>query len=176
MQIYIMRHGDAANIAGCDSLRPLTKQGIQETRKMGQWLASRKLTFQHVFVSPYVRAQQSWISVSEALQDTLIQNDVIAETLDFITPSGNANQTHDFLDGIMQQGNCQNEDECYNDSSAILIVSHMPFVSYLVGKLTGTTDMPIFSTGEVAIVNYDIKQMKGQLLEMMSPVKVQYSN
>ena len=64
MKIFIMRHGDAANIAGDDSLRPLTEQGDLEAKIMGQWLLHKKTKLLDVFVSPYIRAQQTYNNVS----------------------------------------------------------------------------------------------------------------
>jgi len=182
MQIFIMRHGEAANIEGEDSLRPLTEQGMLETEKMGLWLARRNPALMNVFVSPYLRAQQSCANVAKVLQESCLLNGIIPEILNFITPSGSAAQVHDFIDGLFHESDSlienihsdeSNSDESNSDEDkAILIVSHMPFVSYLVGELTGSMNTPIFSTGAIAIIDYDIKQMQGQLVSMVSPAKV----
>ncbi len=173
MQIFIMRHGEAANVAAEDSLRSLTKQGVLETEKMGNWLARRKATLMNIFVSPYVRAQQSCANITEALQKASLLNKIIPETVDFITPSGNAHQVHDFIDGLFQNNDYLIKGNDSDEKQAILFVSHMPFVSYLVGELTGSLNMPIFSTGAIAIIDYDIELMQGQLVDMVSPEKVQ---
>lgn len=177
-----MRHGEAANIAGEDSLRPLTKQGVLETEKMGFWLACCKPQLMNVFVSPYIRAQQTCVNVIDALTKAALLKDTFLdtlapETLDIITPSGNARQVHDFIDGLFQSNDSFIEENHIgrsnsDESKAILFVSHMPFVSYLVGELTGTLNLPIFPTGAIAIIDYDIEQMQGQLVEIMSPAKV----
>ena len=172
-----MRHGEAASIVGDDSQRPLTKQGVIETEKMGLWLASRNLALKHVFVSPYLRAQQSCTNVIKALQKSSLLHDTFLktltpETLDFITPSGSAAQVHDLIDGLFQNNDSSIEGSHSDENKAILFVSHMPFISYLVGELTGSMNMPIFSTGAIAIINYDSKQMQGQLVNMVSPEKV----
>ena len=172
-----MRHGEAASNVAEDSLRPLTKIGDLETEKMGLWLARRKLTLIKVFVSPFLRAQQSCANVTAAIQKTTKSKEIIPETLDFITPSGNAHQVHDFIDGLFQNIDSLNKENYSDESSsdedkAILLVSHMPFVSYLVGELTGSLNMPIFSTGAIAIIDYDIEQMQGQLVDMVSPSRI----
>jgi len=172
MQIFIMRHGEAANIAGEDSLRPLTKQGLLEAEKMGLWLARSKLKLRHVFVSPYLRAQQTCINVTDALTRATLVNDIVPETLDFITPSGNARQVHDFIDGLFQSDDSLIKDNCGDDNQAIIFVSHMPFVSYLVAELTASFNTPIFSTGAIAMIDYDIEQMKGQLVDIVAPEKM----
>lgn len=171
-----MRHGDAANIEAEDSLRPLTEQGIIETEKVGFWLARCKQTrLIKIFASPYLRAQQSCKNVIAAIQKTIpsnnriMSNEVTPETLDLITPSGNAHQAHDFIDGLFQNIDAVNKVNNQDENQAILLVSHMPFVSYLVGELTGSLNMPIFSTGAIAIIDYDIETMQGQLVEIVSP-------
>ncbi|PCH97536.1 MAG: phosphohistidine phosphatase SixA [Gammaproteobacteria bacterium] len=184
MQIFIMRHGEAANVAGKDSLRPLTKQGLFEAEKMGIWLAQTKLSFTNVFVSPYLRAQQTCAKVintftkatlcDDACFEKLMLETLTPETLDFITPSGNARQAHDFLDGLFQKYDAilNGKDDCTDEEQAILLVSHMPFVSYLVAELTGSLHTPMFSTGAIVVIDYDIKQMQGRLIELVSPARL----
>jgi len=173
MKIFIMRHGEAANTFGEDSRRLLTKKGLLETEKMGQWLARSEPKLTNVFVSPYLRAQQTCKNVIDALSKMRQLNGITPETLDFITPSGDARQVHDFIDGILLHKDSLIKDNCSDDHQAILFISHMPFVSYLVAELTGSLNTPIFSTAAIAIIDYDIKQMEGQLIELVAPAKVQ---
>lgn len=172
MHILIMRHGEAASIEGDDSLRPLTDYGINETKKMGQWLSKRNISLFKIFVSPYLRAQQSCKHITNALEKSATQSANIPETIDIITPSGNANQVHDFIDGLIQESNVLTSVNCEGDNNAILFVSHMPFISYLVGELTNTVNMPIFCTGAIATIDYDIKAMQGTLIDMTFPDSV----
>ncbi|HCH70248.1 MAG TPA: phosphohistidine phosphatase SixA [Colwellia sp.] len=168
MKIFIMRHGDAANITGDDSLRPLTEQGDLEAEIMGQWLLHNKTKLLDVFVSPYLRAQQTYNNVSSFLiKANLLVNK--PKTLDLITPSGNAQHVHDFLDGLLSESN---EADYGEKNSAILFVSHMPFVSYFVAELTDKNQMPIFSTGAIAVIDYETKHMQGQLVDIISPAKL----
>jgi len=164
MKIFIMRHGEAAEIAGDDCLRPLTEQGALETKLMGKWLLDNKHKRLSVFVSPYLRAQQTCANVSSLLlKESWFMNQ--PETLDFISPSGNVKHAHDFLDGVLSEINDSNIDV----EPSILFVSHMPFVSYFVAELTDKIQMPIFPTGAIAVIDYDTLRMQGQLLGMVSP-------
>ncbi len=169
MHIFIMRHGEAANTDTEDSVRPLTKVGIDETTKMGVWLANQKLSQIKVFVSPYLRAQQSCANVIEAIPEMAINSRVIPETLNLITPSGNARQVHDFIDGFFNDTDFFDNDKTLDEKQGVLFVSHMPFVSYFIAELTKSTKMPLFATGAIAIINYNINKMHGELVGMVSP-------
>jgi phosphohistidine phosphatase len=170
MQIFIMRHGEAANSSGDDYLRPLTDKGISEAEVMGQWLLEKKPKLLDIFVSPYTRAQQTCANVSSFLIKTSLITKQ-PKTLDLITPSADVKHTHDFLDGLLSQFNEVDHDD---KDLAILLVSHMPFVSYLVAELTDKNQTPIFPTGGIAVVDYDAKCMQGQLVEMISPESFTY--
>jgi phosphohistidine phosphatase len=165
MQIYIMRHGEAANSSGDDSLRPLTEKGVLEAEMMGKWLLEKKLKLLDVFVSPYTRAQQTCANVTSFLIQANLYTKQ-SKTLDLITPSGNVKYAHDFLDGLLIQYNEVDHDD---KSLAVLLVSHMPFVSYFVAELTDKNQTPIFPTGGIAVIDYDPKCMQGKLVDMISP-------
>ncbi len=172
MQIYIMRHGEAQHITGLasvdDSQRLLTDQGQLEAQMMGKWLATMATKLDNIFVSPYVRAQQTCQKViktigssAEADAATVLASPV---TLDFITPSGDAKQVHDFIDGMVSELEGENKDP------AILFVSHMPLVSYLVAELTNSANAPIFATAAIAEIEYDVEKMQGELVRLVSPL------
>lgn len=154
MQLFVMRHGQAHHAGNVDSQRELTQQGFVEAKVMGNWLQSQQAQFSKVLVSPYERAQQTATTVVSNML-----NAAPLTTIDFITPSGCAADVHDFLDGL-----CQND-----EISSILLVSHMPFVSYLVAELTHDSHAPIFQTGAIAHIDYDVKKMTGQLIKLVSP-------
>jgi len=155
MQLFIMRHGDASMSAPSDAQRPLTEQGKVEARLMGKWLQGLNVNIEQVLVSPYLRAQQTSNEVLAQLDRRPNVN-----TLDIITPSGNATQVHDYIDGFCATKHCQQ----------LLIVTHMPLVSYLVAQLTIDQQAPIFQTAAIAEIDYDVKTMKGQLIRLISPI------
>jgi len=181
MKIFIMRHGEASNQSlipnkinksnknNSDVLRPLTEQGKLEANKIGGWIATMniagiKVDDIAVLVSPYLRAKQTCSHVVNALIEQGIQLVGQPQTIDFITPAGNIQQAHDFIDGLLA--------ESTPEIKAILLISHMPFVSYLVAQLTNSQNMPVFATGAIAHIDYDMQLMQGQLVEMVSPEKV----
>lgn len=166
MQIYIMRHGEASpqsfSSTNGDSLRPLTEKGCLEAGDSGHWLAKKNMPTFDVFVSPYLRAQQTCQQVVKALSSDTQQEAIQLKTIDFITPDGNAQQVHDFIDGAIAAN-------VNGDNKAILLVSHMPFVCYLVAELTKSENTPIFATGAIAHIDYDEQQMQGKLVEIYTP-------
>jgi len=163
MQIYIMRHGEAQNFveqgSRDDSQRLLTQQGKQEAQVMANWLQEQTSKATQVFVSPYNRAQQTCEIVTTSMQ-------VSTTTLDFITPSGDVKQVHDFIDGW-----CNDKQvESPHQVQCLLIVSHMPLVSYLVAELTQSENAPIFATAGIAQIDYNVETMRGTLLNLVTPL------
>ena len=168
MQLYIMRHGEAQNPANhsliSDSERKLTQQGEFEAQLMADWLTKMNVNVTHLWVSPFIRAQQTCNIISKSLNAK-------AETLDFITPAGDAKQVHDFIDAfILTQLDNMKASDSDKKPQALFLVSHMPLVSYLVAELTSYQAAPIFATAAIAEIDYDIKSMKGELVRLISPL------
>ncbi|MCJ8321834.1 MAG: phosphohistidine phosphatase SixA [Colwellia sp.] len=155
MQLFIMRHGEAIMSAPSDAQRPLSVQGKVEAYLMGKWLHGLDVDIEQVLVSPYLRAQQTSTCLLSELD---CQPNI--QTLDIITPSGSATDVHDYIDGLCSTKQYQN----------LLMVTHMPLVSYLVADLTFDNQSPIFQTAAIAEINYDLKLMKGQLVRLISPL------
>ena len=180
MQLYIMRHGEAQNFveqgSRDDSQRALTAQGQLEAKMMATWLQKMEIQPTQVFVSPYVRAQQTCAIATSTMQTAIT-------TLDFITPSGDAKQVHDFIDGwcseqvaaLALQNLTQklaSEPVIPEQEQSLLIISHMPLVSYLVAQLTQSGNAPIFATAGIAHIDYDIDKMQGSLQRLISPIEL----
>jgi phosphohistidine phosphatase len=160
-----MRHGEAQNFVAQgsrdDSQRALTAEGKIEAKMMANWLQKMQINPMQVFVSPYIRAQQT-CAIATSMMQTAIT------TLDFITPSGDAKQVHDFIDGWCSEQVAVST----NQEPSLLIISHMPLVSYLVAQLTQSGNTPIFSTAGIAHIDYDIERMQGILQRLISPIEL----
>lgn len=155
MQLYIMRHGEAQEMALNDEQRSLNERGCEEVINVAGLLNDE--SFDLVLVSPYVRAQQT--------AELIIKNNKLAakvETLDLITPFGSAEQIHNFLDAVLAEHNYQK----------VLLVSHMPLISLLLAELTVDKRMPIFQTAAVAKIDYCIDNMQGHFIEMLCPFNI----
>lgn len=155
MQLFIMRHGEAQMQAGDDALRPLNDLGCIEVARMGEWLKRTHNPIDLILVSPYVRTQQSLkLLVSQLGYSPLVQ------TVDFITPLDDAEDVHHYIDGLLATEKHQR----------ILLITHMPLVSYLVASLTINQSSPLFQTASIAEIDYNEVVMKGELIGLISPI------
>ncbi|MBC3766722.1 phosphohistidine phosphatase SixA [Neptunicella marina] len=138
MNLYIMRHGDAEQSNGQDSLRALTVKGVDEAAEAGEWLKSQGASIDLAMVSPFLRAQQTFEHVQQHNQpiEHITYNELI--------PEGSADEVQALLDGILLDNSLDN----------VLIVSHMPLVCYLVDKLTQQHG-PLFATASIIHIEYD---------------------
>lgn len=116
MNIVIMRHGQAEAYASSDEARRLTSRGEADALAAGKTLTELGLSFDAVWVSPYQRAQQTADQVLRSVEARE------RETYSTITPESSPAQF------ITQLGQ--------SDYQQLLIVSHNPFVSSLIGLMS----------------------------------------
>lgn len=156
MQVFIMRHGDAALEAASDSVRPLTHCGCDETRQMAIWLNDQAVDIERVLVSPYLRAQQTLITVREAM---LLPDgeDVLPE----LTPGGDPKQVACYLQVLANEG-----------VKSALVISHLPLVGYLVTELCPQETPPMFATSAIACIDFNADKAAGELEWQVSPAKL----
>ncbi|AUV00278.1 phosphohistidine phosphatase SixA [Phytobacter ursingii] len=152
MQVFIMRHGDAALDAASDSVRPLTPCGCDESRQMATWLKGQKVDVERVLVSPFLRAEQTLSEVGQCM--SLPDNvDVLPE----LTPCGDVGLVSAYLQALANEG-----------TSSVLVISHLPLVGYLVSELCPGETPPMFTTSAIASVTLD-ESGKGVYNWQMSP-------
>lgn len=135
MLIYLMRHGQAENLAPSDRERALNQIGQREVAQVAEALKSACAPVQGIFSSPFVRARetasiigQSWLGENRIeIQDCLIPGGAFERILPVIDASGH---------------------------EAVMVVSHMPSISYLGGLLTDADpdSGPGFSTAGVMCI------------------------
>lgn len=114
-QLFILRHGQAANVAPSDAERPLTDHGEAQALQLAQQWQGKH--FDYVFVSPYLRAQQTWQALSSQLSADHI------ETVTWCTPDISTQKAIDTL--VALPNPCR-----------VLIVCHQTFAGRLVTQLT----------------------------------------
>ncbi|KJF88523.1 phosphohistidine phosphatase SixA [Photobacterium phosphoreum] len=157
MQIYIMRHGEAENFAASDAERSLTARGIEQSQQMATLLASHlNGELDHVWVSPYLRAQQTW----QAMVDTLPTATLVGSVED-ITPYGDAETVAEYIKATIETEQPQ----------SLLLISHLPLVGYLTAELVAGLQPPMFLTSAIAAIDYDPQTGSSKLLWQHQPHK-----
>ncbi|WP_237466404.1 phosphohistidine phosphatase SixA [Vibrio stylophorae] len=149
MKIYIMRHGEAQSFAPSDAERPLTQYGEWQSQQVMAELAAQVGTLDRVWVSPYLRAQQTWQAVASTLPKPHL-----VQTMAEITPHG------DEMDvAMLLQASAE-----VDGFDSILIISHLPLVGYLAATLVPEIQPPMFATSSVLAIDYDLQAKRGELL------------
>lgn len=162
MRIYVMRHGEAEMLARSDKERHLTDFGKEQSFLQAQWLKTvlNSTALNKVIVSPYVRALETFEQVNLAFAHQLTE---ISETWDAITPYGNPELVHDYLDSWAEEND--------GDELSVLIISHLPLVGEIVAEFCGKNNVS-FHPATIAVVNWDWMNDKGTLIEAKVPSAV----
>jgi len=114
VKLWILRHGEAEAHARSDDQRNLTEHGRKQVLRSAAHLIGQPLDA--IVASPYVRAQQTAALVHEALG---FGHPV--ETVPWLTPDSDPDQAIARLDALGLE--------------RVLLVSHQPLVSTLLGLL-----------------------------------------
>jgi phosphohistidine phosphatase len=152
-----MRHGDAVPMQLNDKERDLTLLGEKQGQQAGRWLNKYYHASQGVelaLVSPYKRAQQTCNQLATEVKVGR------KELYDDIVPEGSSRLVHDYIDYLIAQNKVHRN---------LLIVSHMPLVSYLFDELLGVKESMLFATSSCAIIEYFPEKASGQLIEVYYP-------
>ncbi len=153
MKLLVMRHGEAQLVAPSDMHRALTEYGVEQVQHTAQWLSEHILVDQTsidlALVSPFLRTRQTFAQLNSEL--TIQQ----VESCPDIVPTSIASLAHDYLDAKITS---------MHNPQCILLVSHMPFVSYFVDALCQERIAPVFATGAVALIEYDTQLSRGKLV------------
>ncbi|KXI29947.1 hypothetical protein AX660_08000 [Paraglaciecola hydrolytica] len=162
MKLIVMRHGEAEASNSSDKMRNLTADGRRQAKEAGKWLASRVLNNQAIslaLVSPYVRAQQTFEGLSAGLK-VKQKRDVVE-----LIPSAKARAMHLILDGFLHENPML---------ETVILVSHMPLISFLMAELLENKQASLFDTASMAIIDYDINISSGVLSEFYHPCMQQF--
>ncbi|MCQ1059584.1 phosphohistidine phosphatase SixA [Photobacterium sp. ZSDE20] len=155
MRIYIMRHGEAQHFAASDAERPLTDRGAALSEQMATQLAGQfDNDLDMVWVSPYLRAQQTWQAMASHLP---APKKVM--TVDEITPYGDAEDVASYIKAVVSIEQPEN----------LLIVSHLPLVGYLTSEMVPGLQPPMFITSSIAAIDYQPDSGNGELLWHANP-------
>jgi len=114
MNLYIIRHGIAEDMARTDAERALTKEGLKEVQKIAREVSERAKKPERLFVSPFLRAKQTAEPFSEHWK-------IKAEIAPWLMPGA---EVSDVLESL---------EECTEESFAL--VGHMPNLGLLLSTL-----------------------------------------
>ncbi len=122
MELYFLRHGIAVDRGTPgyedDRMRPLTREGKKKLQAIAQSMKQREISFDVVLASPYERAKQTAVIVSEILD----LNDRM-HLVDALAPDGD----YDVMLDLIR--------ERYADAGRIVLVGHEPYLSGLIARL-----------------------------------------
>ena len=144
--VCIMRHGEAEPYRPNDATRVLTDVGRQQVQTSSHWLTNHYVqngAFDMALVSPYTRAQQTLDEVMRSCQVARI------EQTNLITPEASPPFAADYINALLTQAIQQND-----AIKTLLVVSHMPLVSYLVDELCGRQRSQLFATAGIVVLHW----------------------
>lgn len=149
MKIFIMRHGEAESRAPSDSQRALTKRGQSDSISVVERALEKGFgQLDKVLVSPYVRAQQTWQTVSHLVDTKKL------DTCEDITPYGDSKNVFDYVSALVE----------VEKLDRLLLVSHLPLVGFLTAEFVPSMAPVMFTTSGLACIEYDPISGKGHLL------------
>ena len=154
--LFIMRHGEAESLRIDDKSRQLTANGREQAMATAQWLVEHYCDNRSVdlaLVSPYRRTRQTFDMVS--LDLSVQTHEICAD----ITPDGDPRFAHDYIDTLIERASLTDK-----PIHRLLLVSHMPFVSFFLDDVNIEPASSLFATGSVAVVSYNVKKHKGALI------------
>lgn len=142
MDIFILRHGDAARQAASDAERPLTARGHTELHAVLEASQHDLQHVSHMLVSPYVRALQTSQVAAEYLSAS-----VIVDVSERLVPEADPQKLLDYLQTLQQTSQPQ----------GVLLVSHQPLVGVFLDRLCGfEVGRYRLGTGALAAVSADV--------------------
>lgn len=154
MKIFIMRHGEAEHYASSDAERALTERGQRSSAAVAKACKEQGFSqFDKVLVSPYLRAQQTWQTISE------YYNAKSVETCDDITPYGQSDYVRDYATALIETEQLE----------SLLFVSHLPLVGYLTADFVTDMMPPMFPTSGLVCIEFDPETQTGDLLWNINP-------
>ncbi len=153
MRLYIARHGEAEPQAATDAERALSARGVSQVRALWTTLHASQREPARIVSSPLRRAQETAWIVAGIWQDS-----PPVDEQPLLSPETAVEHT---LDWLAREP----------DLDGWVLVSHMPLVALLTGRLVeGTGVRYPFAVGSVACLELEVPCMAGaRLLWLESP-------
>jgi phosphohistidine phosphatase len=161
MKLYLLRHGIAVDRieaqSGSDWQRPLTKEGMKETRQVACALVKIGVEADVIVSSPLRRATET----AEIIRDVLGKG-LEVQITEALAPGGTASDLYKFL-------------KTFNQSEEIILVGHEPDMGRLAGTLLWTgpeLSMPFKKAGVCRIDIVDIPPSSPGILKWFVTPKI----
>lgn len=141
MKIYCVRHGHAEPLPDATGDRPLTEEGVEELKKVANYLALRGFHVSHVLHSEKLRAKHT-----AAILANKIATNTQPEQTSLLSPDHSIDELVDKIRG-------------WHDDT--LLVGHMPNISTLVSQLvTGDPhqDLVLYTPGTIVCLERNQSQ------------------
>lgn len=151
-RIVLIRHGEAEPSFTNDKSRSLTDRGRQQVLKSSTSIVSlvdQYRGFDCALVSPYTRTQQTFdiLTINVRVKQKLNCSDV--------TP---LSSIVDAQKAVFNQ---------LESSNSLLVVTHMPIVSFLAGELCHLESPPLFMTSSFAVIDIDRQSGLSKLVDLV---------
>jgi phosphohistidine phosphatase len=131
VRLYLVRHAEAAP-GEPDELRPLTEEGREQARTLGERLRSEDASPSVILTSPLLRARETGGELARAL-------DVESEPDERLAPGASADDVLAAIEGRGDQ---------------VVVVGHQPDCGQIAAALTGGPE-PRFPAGGVVVLELD---------------------
>jgi phosphohistidine phosphatase len=131
VRLYLVRHAEAAPCEP-DELRPLTEEGREQARTLGERLRGEDASPSIVLTSPLLRARETGREVARAL-------DVESEPDERLAPGASADDVWAAIEGRGDQ---------------VVVVGHQPDCGQIAAALTGGPE-PRFPAGGLVVLELD---------------------
>ncbi len=131
MRLYLVRHAEAAS-GDPDDLRPLTPQGREQARTLGERLRAENARPETILTSPLLRARETGAELAKALGAE-------AEPDERLAPGASSEDVRAAVAGRGEQ---------------VVVVGHQPDCSQIAAALSGGPEPP-FPPAGLAVLEID---------------------
>jgi phosphohistidine phosphatase len=131
VRLYLVRHAEAAP-GEPDELRPLTEEGREQARALGERLRGEDASPSVILTSPLLRARETGGELARAL-------DVESEPDERLAPGASADDVRAAIEGRGDQ---------------VVVVGHQPDCGQIAAALTGGPE-PRFPAGGLVVLELD---------------------
>jgi phosphohistidine phosphatase len=128
MQLYLVRHADASS-GDPDELRPLSDEGREQARELGERLRDDGVAPDVVLTSPLLRARETGEALARATGST-------SETDERLAPGATAETLREAI---------------YGRGEHVVVVGHQPDCGHIAATLSGE-DEPRFPPAGMVVI------------------------